>query len=324
MIKIDDVSIEDWSKVNEVNRKMVDEFLEQSTTLSEYTLRQYKSGLHIYFRYVSENLDNKPFYDLRGRDYLRFQNWLIKMEQSSNSIRFKRSCVSTFNNFVELYYGEDTYKGFRNYINKAISLPAMDKKEKFPLSLEEYNHICETLAEQGKWQVRAYLIFSFETGARRNEVRQLLKECLSNEPKIVISNGEEKKIYSTNKIRCKGKGVMGKQRILQFGESAYNAIKKWLEVRGEDDCPHVFVTKSNEKYHQVGESTFNGWGNEHIEPILGRNFFPHLIRSSRVTTMVKEDGKSIDIAQKLLGHNSSATTSIYLVDKDKENADDAF
>jgi integrase len=325
MIKIGDVTDSDWQMVNEKNRNMVEEFLEQSTTLSSYTLKQYRSGLRIYFKYISENLENKNFYELKGRDFLRFQNWLVKMEQSSSSIRFKRSCVSTFNNFVELFYGADVYKDFRNYVSKGIPLPASnDKKEKIPLTLDEYKMLCEKLAESGKWQVRAYLIFSFETGARRNEVRQLLKEVLNYEPKTIGNNGEEKKIYSTNKIRCKGRGVSGKQRTLQFGQNAHDAIKTWIDIRGEDNCPYVFVTKSDGEYKKVGESTFNSWGTEYIEPMIGRNFFPHLIRSSRVTTLVKEDGKSIDIAQKLLGHQSSATTSIYLVDKEKDNADNAF
>jgi len=94
MIKIDDVTEEDWNSVNPLNKKIVEEFLEQSTTLSDQTLKQYRSSLRIYFFWIKNNASDKPFYELNSRNFLFYQNWLTKMEQSSASIRFKRSAVS--------------------------------------------------------------------------------------------------------------------------------------------------------------------------------------------------------------------------------------
>jgi site-specific recombinase XerC len=102
-------------------------------------------------------------------------------------------------------------------------------------------------------------------------------------PKII----GETKIYSTGDIRCKGKGKTGKVRRLQIDEDAVFAIKKWLQIRGDDNCEFLF-------------------------------------RESRATSMIVEQGKDIKTAQKLLGHLSSTTTEIYVIREDKDDSDEAF
>jgi len=322
--KIESITEEQWLTVREENRKMVIEFLEQSTQLSPQTIKQYTSGLRIYFWWISAFAENKSFHEIRSIDYLKYQNFLVKNGLSSSAIKFKRSAVSSFNNYVETYYS-DQFKTFRNYITKAISNPPpVFVNEKEPLTLEEYKTLCETLEKQEMWQQLAYLKFSFSTGCRRAEARQLLKEVVNYEPKIIQKEDGEIKTYFTHPIRCKGRGVSGKVRKLQFDEDAMIAIKKWLEVRGEDNCIHVFVAKSNGEYKQVGEGTFNNWANNYFEKIVGRRFHPHLIRESRATTLVVEQGKDIKAAQKLLDHQSSTTTEIYVIRKDENDADEAF
>lgn len=322
--KIPEVKDEIWYLVNEENRKITEEFLRESTQLSPQTIKQYTSGLRIYFNWIRENADNKPFYQIKARDYLMYQNYLVRNGMSPSAIKFKRSAVSSLNGYIEIYYA-DEYKEFRNYITKAIASPAPAfVNEKEPLTLDEYENLCNTLEKNEMWQQLAYIRFTFATGCRRAESRQLLKEVSDYEAKIIQTERGELKTYLTHSIRCKGKGVNGKIRKLQFDEKAMTAIKKWLEVRGEDDCPYVFVSKSSGQYKQIGETTFNNWSNIYFEKIVGRRFHPHLLRETRATTLVVEQGKDIKTAQKLLDHKSSTTTEIYIIRKDEDNADDAF
>ena len=253
-----------------------------------------------------------------------YQNYLVRNNLSSSAIKFKRSAVSSLNNYVELYYA-DLYKEFRNYVTKGIASPPpsfVNKKE--PLTLEEYEHLCNVLEEKGLIQQLAYIRFSFASGARRAEVRQLLKEVVSYEPKIISTENGDIKTYFTNQLRCKGRGVGGKLRRLQFDQKAMDTINNWLSIRGEDDCPYVFALKKEGKYVQTAEATFNSWSSSYFEDIVGRRFHPHLIRESRATTMVVENGKDIKSAQSLLGHKSSTTTDLYVIRKDEDDADDAF
>lgn len=324
LIKIEDVTEDDWSQVNEENRKIVAEYIRESTQLSPQTLKQYMSGLRIYFNWVRENAENKPFYLLKSRDYLMYQNYLVRNNMSSSAIKFKRSAVSSLNNYVELYYA-DEYKDFRNYVTKGIATPPPSfVHEKEPLTIEEYNNLCSKLEEKELWQELAYVKFSFATGARRAEVRQLLKEITTYEPKIISTENGDVKTYLTHPLRCKGRGVLGKVRRLQFDQDAMDAILKWLSVRGDDSCHYVFALKKNGQYEQTAEATFNSWAKSYFEPIVGRRFHPHLIRETRATTMVVENGKDIKSVQSLLGHKSSTTSEIYIIRKDENDADDAF
>ena len=322
--KIEDITPEKWEKVNVENKKMVDEFLKQNVQLSSETISQYESALKIYYWWVFENGDNKPFHALKSRDFLRFQNWLTERGMSSSGIKLKRSAVSSFNNYIEVYY-LDEYPTFRNYITKGIPLPtpvAVHKKE--PLTMAEYISLCGRLEELELYQQLAYLKFSFSSAARRAEVIQLLKSDLETEPKQVTSDGKTINVYNTHPIRCKGRGKIGKVKPLQFDDDAREALMKWLEIRGDDDCPYVFVAKHNGKYSQISKATLNVWTETYFADIVGRRVHPHLFRSTRATILTVEQGKDIRAAQKLLGHKSSVTTETYVIRKDEDDADEAF
>lgn len=199
--------------------------------------------------------------------------------------------------------------------------------EKLIITLENGN-------VKDKYQKIAYLKFTWETGCRRAETRQILKDIVDAKPiikkkmvKLEDSTEEEKEIkyYLTPKIRCKGKGKTGKVRRLKFSDYSMDAFNKWLEIRGDDDCPYMFITKYNGKIDQAGETAFNTWCTDIFSPIIGRRFHPHILREGRATSIVVEEGKNIEAAQALLGHQSSETTKIYVIkDDEDEDSDELF
>ena len=322
---------------NEFNRNIRDEFLENSTELSPKTLKAYYSNLQIWFNWVRLHCDNKRQIDIKSKEYLKFQNWLVNKNHSSSDVSNKRSAISSLNNYLMVYY-EEEYPTFRNFINKAVKKPEKSYvNEKDPPTKAEMIMIIEKLENSSikdKWQKIAYLKFTWETGCRREESRQLLKDTIYAKPitktvKVKNEDGveEEKpvKYYLTAKIRCKGKGKTGNIRRLKFSDYAMDALKKWVEERGEDDYEFMFVSKSKDGVKQVGESTFNQWGSNCFTKLLGRRFHPHILREARATTIVVEDGKNIEAAQRLLGHSSSETTKIYVCkEDDEEESDELF
>ena len=168
-----EITEDQWNSVNIENKKITKDFLEQSTQLSSYTLAQYESALRIYFWFIKENCEDKAFYEIKSRDYLKYQNWLVNRGLSSSAVKLKRSVVSSLNGYILLYY-EDEYPSFKNYISKKIPNPPsafVNKKE--PLNLEEYNNLCNKLEEKELWQQLAYLRFSFSTGANKRAKRKL-------------------------------------------------------------------------------------------------------------------------------------------------------
>ncbi|MEK4824637.1 tyrosine-type recombinase/integrase [Niallia sp. FSL W8-0951] len=321
--KIKEVTEEEWEACHPFNKRITNEFLEQQH-LSPQTLRQYQSSLKIFFRWVKDNCENKSITDLKPRDALRYQNFLMSRDLSSNAVKFKRSSVSSLCGFIELYYNED-YPLFRNIYNKKIPNPPRAlRNEKQPLTKEELDLLVDTLKEREEWQMVAYVMFSYESGCRRSETAQLLKEVVTYD-KVKDKDGNFKDYYMTNSIRCKGKGREGNVRKLVMGDAAMEAVKKWLEVRGEDDCDLVFVKKTKDgKVDPLSPTAFNYWCHEIFSEIVGRRVHPHQLRSTRATHIVAIDGKDIKTAQKVLGHKSSETTQIYVIRDDDDDIDDAF
>lgn len=322
--KIPEVTHEEWLKVNEFNRMITEEFLQQQH-LSPYTRVQYESALKIFFRFVYDRFNNLPLYELKPRHALQYQNFLMSRGLSSSAVKFKRSAVSSLCGYLELYYA-DEYPLFRNIYSKQIPNPPKSfKHEKKPLTIEELDFLIKELEKQNEWQMIAYIQFSYDSGCRRSEAVQLLKEVVTYDYVKNPKTGENLTYYRTHDIRTKGRGVTGKVRKLIFSDVSKDAIKKWLEVRGEDDCPYVFVKKTKDgKVSQLSASTFNEWCTNVFSEIIGRRVHPHQLRSSRATNLVAVEGKDIEKVRALLGHESSETTKIYVVREDEDDITDLF
>lgn len=330
----DDITDEMWEQVNKFNRDMVSDYLSNQTHLSQKSLIGYSSALKIFFWWVKQNLKDKDCIEIKKKEFLRYMNWMANRGLSDSAIKFKKSSVSALNKFIENFY-EDDYPLFKNYVTSDMRVPQTGKvHEKKPMTPDEINYLCSELEKREDWEKLAYVKFSYSTGCRRAEARQLLKEVVNYEPKrkmvnIIGEDGIEREVesisYKTHDIRCKGRSRAGKIRKLQFGEDVMNLIKKWLDVRGDDDCPYVFVIKQkNGNTRQVSESTFNDWCSGLFTEIMGERVNPHRFRMSRATNLIVEEHRPLETAQKLLGHESSETTQIYVIKEDEEDADDAF
>ncbi len=314
--KLPEVTDVQWKKINKWNRDIVQEFLSQQH-LSPETIKQYKSTLRQFFWWVKNSCDDKALHELKPRDALKYQNYLIERGLSSAAVKLKRSAVSSLCGFIELYY-DDEFPLFRNIFSKKIpSLANTLRYEKQPLTQEEIDSLVEELEKQKEWQILAYLKLSFETGARRGEIKQIRKEIAD------YDCVKDKKYYISHEVRGKGRGREGVKMRIVFSDYAMDAVKKWLQIRGEDDCEYLFIRKNKRGIEPVNLETLNYWCKECLSEIVGRRVYPHLIRSSRAT-ILDEAGVPIASIQKLLSHKSPDTTSIYIVRGDNELLDDVF
>ena len=332
----DDITDEMWNEVNPYNREIVQEFLDNQSELAIKTKIGYESGLRIFFYWVKEHLHDKNFNEIKKKEFVKYLNWLTNRGLSDSAIKFKKSCVSSFCNYIMMMY-EDEMPEFRNFTSGLKVVKTGYVHEKQPLTPDELQMLYDELEKREEWEKLAYLKFSYSTGCRRAEARQLLKEVVDYKPvekeiTITDENGIEQKVmsrsYLTHTIRCKGSSLIGKPRKLKFDEDCMNYLKKWLEVRGEDDCPYMFVIKQKNdgSVRQVAEGTFNGWCQGLFTEIVGRRVHPHLTRESRATNLVVFQHKSPEVAQKLLGHADVTTTKDhYIIRTDElDESDEAF
>lgn len=310
------VDVNKFQQINKENANWIKIFLESKQSLSKQSLIQYENALQIFMIWVYDNCNDKPFTDLKKRDFLRYQNYLLSLGLSSSAIKLKRSAVSSLCNLIESYYS-DEYPMFRSIVKGVENVPLTKVHNKEPLTNEEMDELRKYLTRNELWQELAYLEVSYSTAGRRAEIRQLHKDIIYNEP-------NDKGFYATNEVRCKGKGKQGVVRRLYFSQQALDAMCKWVEERGDDGCKYLFVSKYGGKIRQISVAAFNDWCRNIFSDVLGRRVHPHLLRATRATHLVVDGGKDINSAKNLLGHRSSNTTEIYVIRDETESLEDCF
>lgn len=311
MRKLLPITEEFWSQeVHSFNQKITEEFIQQSH-FSPRSAEQYKSMLRQFFKWVYDNCENKPLTELKARHGLMYQNYLTDRDLAANSIRTRRATVSSLCGFIEVYYAEE-YPTFRSIFNKSMpSIPKSLRHTKDPLSREDIINLTVELGKLEKYEMLAYIWFTYTTGCRKSEVAQLKREV------IHYSKVPEKNYYLSHTLRAKGKGRKGLERKVAFDDMTMSYLRTWMREREDDDSEYLFLGASQKR--RAGR--FNHMCRRFTK-MLGRRVYPHLFRGTRATHLI-EEGKSIEAVRALLGHTSIETTKQYIY-SDKDELDDIF
>ena len=184
----------------------------------------------------------------------------------------------------------------QNYIKenpmKLISNPKIPQKLPKYLNYNELEEILEIPNQSTFLGLRNALILEllYSTGVR---VSELVNIKLSD---IDLLN---------KKIIILGKG--NKERIVLFGNKAYELIVKYLNKR-DTDCEYLFVNNN--------KNTLTDRGVRYIidnivkKSALKFKISPHTLRHTFATHLLN-NGADLKSVQDLLGHESIATTGIY-------------
>lgn len=116
-----------------------------------------------------------------------------------------------------------------------------------------------------------------------------------------------------------GKG--NKDRVLWLGEDDLELLRRWQERRPEST--YVFCTLKGQ--HILTRYVRKMVARYAKKAGIAKRVHPHLLRHTMATDLYKQT-KDLRLVQKILGHASITTTTIYthLVDEDVENALKAF
>ena len=321
---------EAWKTVNEHNRMIVDEYLINcgATGKSKKTISVYTHNLKLFFQWVLNQKDNKEFHMLKKRDYSAWLNYLVNTQGLSPArVRVLRSTISSLSNFCENVLAEDEdfpeYKGYRNSILK-IAAPALENtRQKTFLKKEEIDALVEMLVEKEDYQKALYIMLSFNTGARKAEIAQLMLSDFD-----IIHNHNGKEYYKTHPIRCKGAGTQGKVREFTITkDEIYSFIVAWKKQRVTlgvpEELDNMFILDGKNGWYGVKSSTFNSWCTT-FSTMIGVPVYPHCFRSSIATYFVNVEKKEMSKVQSLLGHKSMETTQHYIEDTSGEDIFDLF
>ena len=299
---------EERNKILEENKELVEDFLNylETTDHAPKSINVYKSNLNIFFVWLMKFAKNKDFVDIKKRDIMNFQNYLIKQGLSPARIRVLRSSISSLSNFIEnILDEEEKYENFRNIVNKIPAPTLQTVREKTVISDEEVEVLLDTLVKKNKIQLACFVAMAAYSGARKSELVQYKTTFFKDEN---VRNG----LYVTPEIRTKGKGVAGKKLkkyVLKSKVDYY--LNLWLDERERlgvtiDD---LFIVKRENTYRAATSDTVSCWMKICGE-ILNKDCYVHSFRHFFVSSL-RRANIPLDVIKDIVGHASSEVTAIY-------------
>ncbi|WP_413986483.1 tyrosine-type recombinase/integrase [Paenibacillus polymyxa] len=301
-----EVTDEMWQQVNEDYRFNAEEFVSVQD-LSPQSRKQYTSVIRQFGWYMVTSMNNKPFYRITKRDFLRYLSYIRDTRKmSSSAISFRKSVISSFCNHIENIIAEEdeNYKNFRNFTR---GLPPISKNrvyEKVKVTKDEYDMMMGVLEEDENWLGMAWLATAFRVGARRSEIIQFKTEILDYEVP------DDKNYVMTHNVRGKGKSIDGKPIQYMIPLDVIPHLKKWVESRGYES-EFIFTTKYGNEIKAMSPAWADDFCSNTLSDILERRVNVHIFKNSCITYLL-ESGKDIKIVSKFVAHhNDISTTSIY-------------
>lgn len=317
--KLPDVTEEMFKSCNSHNVELVEEYLSGSSNLSPKTLKQYRSAIRQFVYYAKIHLNDKPFYEIKKRDFKRYMSYLINRGMAGDSLKFKKGAVSAFcTKFLEIFIVEDDdrYRTFRNFTKDVVDIPKNHVYEKIPISKDEYELMISTLLDDKNYMACAYVALLFNSGIRRT-ASTLLKSEIVNYPFEKDKNGVEQNYKLSHYVREKGRGSDGKPVQYLINKEALKYIELWLEKRGYEH-EYIFTT-GNKTPHRVSDNWANYLCSEILAEIVGRRINPHIFKASAVTNLL-EQGVDISIVSKYIAkHEDVSTTNKFYDLRDDED-----
>lgn len=313
-----------WKSVNTVNKEYMEDFLmeKRAEGKTDGTLYQYRSDCRYILCYIALNLDNVEITTLSKKDFRRL-TLTLKDECEMSSARVNR-ILSVLRTFLLYLEDDDDVDYERSAAAKIKGLPKEAVRDIVFIPNDVVIALINKLDAEKRYEEATLAALMFESGARRNEIRQVEKYSFYDDSKnatnIVI--GKEQKKF----------------RVLYFGLTK-RCAKKYLDERGEDKIPNLFVKcEAGEKVPASYEALYEfvvRWRKDLLE-ITGEdyNINPHSFRHSAFQcysdgtheALIEQglDALPIEKIKLIARHNSAETTLSYLKDRGEEELEDLF
>ncbi|MEW6006793.1 MAG: site-specific tyrosine recombinase XerD [bacterium] len=267
--------------------KFID-YLSLERGFSRNTVSAYRNDINQFILFLKKT----KIRDINIKILLNYLLSLKKNNLSSNSILRKIASIRAFFKFL---LQEGIIKS-----NPAGLLKSQKKEAKLPRFLT-YNEIEKLLSSPDITsnlgiRDKALLELLYSTGMRVSEIVRLKMEQLN---------------LSLGFVRVFGKRE--KERIVPIGKEAIKYLKAYLEKRGcflkkKEDFGFLFLNwRGSFLTREAVWKMIRKYG---IVAGIGKNLFPHIIRHSFATHLLRNKA-DLRIIQELLGHSDISSTQIY-------------
>lgn len=297
--------------VSRKNKVLVKDFLteKKSQRKSPNTIKQYEYDMRILLTLILRHFENKNLTDLTRKDLRNLS--IVLQERGISNARVNRQ-ISCLRSCLEFAADDDDYEYEHNVGSRVKGLPKAPVREITFLTEEQIFWLRDQLLNRNETLKAMYLMISYISAARKNEVHQVTKHGLTER-------------FLTNTVT----GKRGKKFRLYYDNDVQRLVKQYLSERGEDAFPQLFVRvyKTGER-RPLSVSTFNEWC-EYFTSLLtikeGKYIHvnPHCLRHSRLENL-NRSGIPIEKLKTLANHTDISTTASYLAERTEEDIAEIF
>lgn len=269
------------------------EYLRSERNHSPATIESYAKDLSGFQEFLEEQDPDASWNAVQADDV---REWVIYLMDekglTASSVNRKLSAMRTFYKYLRRM-------GWVN-INPMEKVVAPKKKRPLPYFVREaeMDRLLEMMAEDRSFRGirdRLVMMMFYETGVRRAELLGMTDASVD-----LIT------------MQAKVTGKRNKQRIVPFGEELANEVKAYKAAReellGRVEFPTLFVNEAGRPMSKEQVSKVVKDNLSKVTTIKKRS--PHVLRHTFATAMLNNKADLTSI-QKLLGHESVATTEIY-------------
>lgn len=269
------------------------EYMRSERNSSPATIESYAKDLQDFQHFYEEQVREATWKDVTAGD---IREWVIYMldaqKLTAASVNRKLSAMRTFFRYLRRMDWVS--------VNPMEKVTGPKKKRPLPYFVREteMDRLLEMAAEDQSFKGvrdRLILMMFYETGVRRAELLGMADHDVD---------------VATRQVKVTGK--RNKQRVIPFGEELEREIRKYRDVRdatiGAGGCLAFFVTEKGASMSVGAISKIVRENLSKVTTIKKRS--PHVLRHSFATAMLNNKADLTSI-QKLLGHESVATTEIY-------------
>ncbi len=265
-------------------------YLLAEKNLSAFTLRNYRSDLLHFARYMTEVEGTDPL----GVDRSSFRRYLAQLKDAGTATASVTRKVSTVRGFFRFLQREGKLE-----TNPLAGVQAPKRERRLPsiLSRDHLTALIEAADETTPQGVRnrAILELMYAAGVRLSEVAGLDRRQLDLGERTLV---------------VRGKG--NKERMVLIGGPAEKALGRYLSgarpllASGAEEA--LFLNRDGGRLS--GRSIQQIVRRHALKAGLDQRVFPHLLRHSFATHLL-DGGAELRVVQELLGHASASTTQIY-------------
>lgn len=271
--------------INEQNKYYLDNyrFILQNRGLTKRSINAIcDSDLKLFLRW----LESKSFLEVTHIDVQKFLMHCGTLRKNgAKALNRKHTNINMF--YKRLIINLDL--NIKNPVSK-VDKPKIRKTVRPYLNKAEYNQFLDYLISKNDLRGIALSKLFYSSSCRLSEIWQLDISSLD---------------FTNRRFVVTGKGE--KERNCMFSEDAAIAIKNYLRTR-KDNNKALFISKYETRLSRKAIQDFFRTNGERAE--IEKRVHPHLFRHTRAMHLL-QDGVKLETIQRLLGHESIATTQIY-------------